>query len=50
MGSPEKAESVQAGTRGRAGLKQVSLIGTGGEIAARPAKVDTGSLLIGGLV
>ena len=48
--SPEKAESKQAGTRGSGGLKQDSLIGTGGAIAARPAKVDTGSLLIGGFV
>ena len=49
-GSPEKAVSKQAGTRGRGGLKQDSLIGTGGAIAARLAKVDTGSLLIGGFV
>ena len=49
-GSPEKAESIQAGASGRGGLKQDSLIGAGGASAARPAKVDTGSLLIGGFV
>ena len=49
-GSPEKAESKQAGRLGSVGGKQDSLIGTGGAMDPMPAKVEMGSLLIGGLV